>query len=105
MIFPGFRLPTSFCAVSSILHLIQINFENRPSKLTSVIRQCNTFQGSDYCSTQGFEVLIKRMKDGKQMSKDFEDFLKARYVSILSMKHLLPSKTNTFNFRFQLEYN
>ncbi len=35
-------------------------------------------QGSDFCSTSGFDALVKRMKDGKQMCKDFEDFLKAR---------------------------
>ena len=28
----------------------------------------------------GFDVLVKRMKDGKQVCKEFEDFLKARYI-------------------------
>ena len=37
-------------------------------------------QGSDFCSTVGFDVLVKRMKDGKQVCKEFEDFLKARYI-------------------------
>ena len=32
-------------------------------------------QGTDFCGTQGFDALMKRMKDGKKMCMDFEDYL------------------------------
>ena len=33
------------------------------------------WQGTDFCGTQGFDALMKRMKDGKKMCTDFEDYL------------------------------
>ena len=36
------------------------------------------FQGADFVSTAGFDVLSKRMKEGKQVCKDLEDFLRQR---------------------------
>ena len=35
-------------------------------------------QGTDFCSTAGAEALSKRMKDGKQMCQDLEEFVKQR---------------------------
>ncbi|KAL9985653.1 hypothetical protein ACROYT_G008079 [Oculina patagonica] len=36
------------------------------------------FWGTDFNSSAGFDVLAKRMKDGKQMCQDFEDFIRQR---------------------------
>ncbi|XP_015759730.1 PREDICTED: proline-serine-threonine phosphatase-interacting protein 1-like [Acropora digitifera] len=38
----------------------------------------NCFWGADFNSTAGFDVLCKRMRDGKQMCQDFEEFLRQR---------------------------
>ena len=35
-------------------------------------------QDSDFNKCTGFEVLVKKLKDGRQMCKDFEDFLRQR---------------------------
>ena len=35
----------------------------------------SNFWGTDFCGTQGFDALMKRMKDGKKMCTDFEDYL------------------------------
>lgn len=44
-------------------------------------------QGSDFNSTAGFDTLSKRLRDGKQVCMDFEEFIKQRYL----MLHLLES--------------
>ncbi|XP_027039793.1 proline-serine-threonine phosphatase-interacting protein 1-like [Pocillopora damicornis] len=36
------------------------------------------FWGTDFNSTAGFDALCKRLKDGKQMCLDFEDFIRQR---------------------------
>ncbi|XP_068743904.1 proline-serine-threonine phosphatase-interacting protein 1-like [Montipora capricornis] len=36
------------------------------------------FWGTDFNSTAGFDVLCERMRDGKQMCQDFEEFLRQR---------------------------
>lgn len=36
------------------------------------------FWGTDFNSTAGFDALCKRLKDGKQMCQDFEDFIRQR---------------------------
>jgi proline-serine-threonine phosphatase interacting protein 1 len=38
----------------------------------------NNFWGSDFCSTAGYDQLVKRLKEGKKMCHDFEDFLEKR---------------------------
>lgn len=38
----------------------------------------NCFWGVDFNSTAGFDALCKRMRDGKQMCQDFEDFIRQR---------------------------
>ncbi|XP_078576333.1 proline-serine-threonine phosphatase-interacting protein 2-like isoform X3 [Branchiostoma floridae x Branchiostoma japonicum] len=38
----------------------------------------DSFWGTDFCSTQGFETLLARMKEGSNMCKELEDFLKHR---------------------------
>jgi len=35
-------------------------------------------QDADFKGTTGFESLVKKLKDGRQMCKDFEDFLRQR---------------------------
>ena len=40
-------------------------------------------QEIDFTGTQGYEALVKRLKDGKRMTVDFEEFLKQRYVCTL----------------------
>ncbi|XP_066270131.1 proline-serine-threonine phosphatase-interacting protein 2-like isoform X2 [Branchiostoma lanceolatum] len=37
-----------------------------------------SFWGTEFCSTQGFETLLARMKEGSNMCKELEDFLKHR---------------------------
>ena len=37
-----------------------------------------SLQGTDFCSTAGFDILAKRLRDGKQMSKDFEEYMEKR---------------------------
>lgn len=44
----------------------------RPSPLTCFV------QGSDFTSTAGFDTLVKRLKEGKQMCVDFEECLEKR---------------------------
>ncbi len=39
---------------------------------------CVCVQGTDFCSTAGFDILAKRLRDGKQMCKDFEDYVEKR---------------------------
>lgn len=41
-------------------------------------RFADSFWNPEFCNFAGFEVLCKRMKDGKQMTKDYVDFLKLR---------------------------
>ncbi|KAI8503103.1 proline-serine-threonine phosphatase interacting protein [Branchiostoma belcheri] len=36
------------------------------------------YTGTDFCSTQGFETLLARVKEGSSMCKELEDFLKHR---------------------------
>ncbi|XP_065886288.1 proline-serine-threonine phosphatase-interacting protein 1-like [Dysidea avara] len=36
------------------------------------------FWGAEFCSNQGFDALVKRLKDGKKMCTDFEEFLEKR---------------------------
>ena len=36
------------------------------------------YQGTDFCSTAGFDTLVKRLKEGKQMIVDVEDYLEKR---------------------------
>lgn len=38
----------------------------------------NSFWGTDFCSTAGFDVLAKRLREGKQMCKDFEEYMEKR---------------------------
>ena len=33
------------------------------------------FWGTDFCGTQGFDTLVKRLKDGKKTCTDIEEFL------------------------------
>ena len=40
----------------------------------------SNLQGSDFNSTAGFDTLCKRVRDGKQMCIDFEEFIKQRYL-------------------------
>ena len=35
-------------------------------------------QGTDFCSTAGFDTLVKRLKEGKQMIVDVEEYLEKR---------------------------
>lgn len=35
-------------------------------------------QGTDFNSTAGFDALCKRMRDGRQMTQDLEDFIRQR---------------------------
>ena len=35
-------------------------------------------QGTDFCGNQGFDTLVKRLKDGKKMCTDFEEFIEKR---------------------------
>lgn len=39
---------------------------------------CLLFQGADFCSTAGFDTLVKRLKEGKRMCTDFEEYLEKR---------------------------
>ncbi|XP_003388698.1 PREDICTED: proline-serine-threonine phosphatase-interacting protein 1-like [Amphimedon queenslandica] len=39
---------------------------------------CQNFWGSDFCSTQGYDVLVKRLKEGKQVLVDYEEYLEKR---------------------------
>ncbi|XP_028399506.1 proline-serine-threonine phosphatase-interacting protein 2-like [Dendronephthya gigantea] len=41
-------------------------------------RFVDCFWGSDFNSTTGFDVLCKRVKDGRQMCVDYEEFIKQR---------------------------
>ncbi|KAI0227721.1 Proline-serine-threonine phosphatase-interacting protein 1 [Lamellibrachia satsuma] len=41
-----------------------------------IISDCR--KDSDFKGSTGFEVLVKKLKDGRQMCKDFEDFLRQR---------------------------
>jgi proline-serine-threonine phosphatase interacting protein 1 len=36
------------------------------------------FWGSEFCSTAGYDTLVKRLKEGKKMCHDLEDFLEKR---------------------------
>lgn len=36
------------------------------------------FWSSEFCSTAGFDTLVKRLKEGKKMCQDFEEFLEKR---------------------------
>lgn len=38
----------------------------------------NCFWGTDFNSTAGFDALCKRMRDGRQMTQDLEDFIRQR---------------------------
>ncbi|XP_065183116.1 proline-serine-threonine phosphatase-interacting protein 1-like [Sycon ciliatum] len=38
----------------------------------------DNFWETEFTGVQGFEILLKRLKDGKKMSQDLEDFIKAR---------------------------
>lgn len=46
--------------------------------LSEMVTFANCFWGADFNSTAGFDVLCKRMRDGKQMCQDFEEFLRQR---------------------------
>ncbi|XP_038077950.1 proline-serine-threonine phosphatase-interacting protein 1-like [Patiria miniata] len=41
-------------------------------------RFVDSFWDTDFNSTNGYDVLLKRMKDGREMCKDYEEFLKQR---------------------------
>ena len=43
-----------------------------------------SIQDTEFNSTNGYDVLLKRMKEGREMCKDYEEFLKQRLVSLLS---------------------
>jgi hypothetical protein len=45
------------------------------------IPNLSLFQGTDFCSTAGFDTLHKRVKEGRQVCKDLEEFLKQRLVN------------------------
>ena len=36
------------------------------------------FWGTDFCSTAGYDTLVKRLKEGKQMVIDYEEYLERR---------------------------
>lgn len=38
----------------------------------------SNFWGSDFCSTAGFDTLVKRLKEGKRTCTDFEEYLEKR---------------------------
>lgn len=40
----------------------------------------DSFWEPEYCGTRGFDTLVKRMKEGKRMCMDFEEFLHQRAV-------------------------
>ena len=42
-----------------------------------------TLQGTDFCGTQGFDALLKRLKEGKKTCTDFEEFLEKWFDSVL----------------------
>ena len=35
-------------------------------------------QGTEFCGTAGFDVLAKKLREGKQMCKDFEEYMEKR---------------------------
>ncbi len=35
-------------------------------------------QGSEFCSTAGFDQLVRRLKEGKKVVMDIEDYLEKR---------------------------
>ena len=41
-------------------------------------------QGQDFCSTSGYEALVKKNKDGRQMLKDYVKFLQDRWLLSLN---------------------
>ncbi|XP_064387838.1 proline-serine-threonine phosphatase-interacting protein 1-like [Halichondria panicea] len=38
----------------------------------------DNFWSTEFCSTQGYDTLVKRLKDGKRMCQDFEEYLEKR---------------------------
>ncbi|XP_064633476.1 proline-serine-threonine phosphatase-interacting protein 1-like isoform X1 [Lineus longissimus] len=46
--------------------------------MTRITKFVDAFWGTDFCSTAGFDVLHKRVKEGRQVCKDLEEFLKQR---------------------------
>ncbi|XP_067654250.1 proline-serine-threonine phosphatase-interacting protein 1-like isoform X2 [Haliotis asinina] len=47
--------------------------------MTRLSQYSEAFWGSSFTSTAGFEALAQRMKDGRHMCKEFEEYLKQRY--------------------------
>ena len=43
----------------------------------------HTIQGTDFCGTQGFDALLKRLKEGKKTCTDFEEFLEKWFDLVL----------------------
>lgn len=57
-------------------------------------------QDEDFNSTQGFDKLIKRVKDGRSAVKDVESFIKERFVlseSLLLLKMFI-AKCKTYDW-------
>ncbi|XP_013415067.1 proline-serine-threonine phosphatase-interacting protein 2 isoform X1 [Lingula anatina] len=46
--------------------------------MTKLKKFSDAFWGTEFCSTLGFDTVCRRLKDGRQMVKDVEDFLKQR---------------------------
>jgi len=42
-------------------------------------------QGTEFCDTAGFDVLAKRMRDGRDACRCYLDFIRQRFVSTLSI--------------------
>ena len=55
-------------------------------------------QDSDFNKCTGFEVLVKKLKDGRQMCKDFEDFLRQRYAIFFNIYRFRVTHPLTVNF-------
>jgi len=39
---------------------------------------CVIIQSTEFCNTSGYDTLVKRLKDGKRMCQDFEEYLEKR---------------------------
>lgn len=69
-----------FCVVSIWLSVSVI------LRLTIEVYSSSVPQDPDIAGTQGFETLVKRLKEGSTVCKEIEDFLKNRFVTYVAEK-------------------